>query len=315
MKRLLPLILALVMCLGLTGCLSQEEQQSRKLALELVNGTSTADYALSTGTAFEGRRIYEDNSGLIIYLAGITGTPQAPQLVLAVKNGTGKDLSASVLNLTYDNWMADGWMEPYDFPSHSATMATLCCEPNFSLLNLSDIHTMSFDLEIYLTNHYDHVATVSVDLTLGDEEWEDNYTIQGIPLMDSHDVLITGQALKNISDEAQATFYIDNQSDRPIRVESSHVTLNETAVELFLWDPVAPNARRMLNANIREIDSFDPVTIQPDDVLSIRLQISDLETGSVLDEVNVTLRASDFLNLDDQSPAASADGETDASVP
>lgn len=297
MKRLLPLLLALVMCFGLTGCLSREEQQNRKLALELVNGTSSADYALSTGTKLEGQRIYEDNSGLIIYLAGIKGTPRAPQLVLAVKNGTRHDLSMSVTNLTYNNWAADGWVDTFDFDSHSASIATVSCHNDFAQLNLEDIHTLSMDLSVYTSNGYDSVANVSISMNLGDENWVDDFHAEGITLLDSNDVQIVAQSLRNLSDQAQLSLYVNNQSNRRIRISSSNITINDKPVEMFLWSSLSSHARRIIQENIMEADTYKEFSITPNDELKFRLQISDDETGAALDEVDVVLHNSDFANL------------------
>lgn len=297
MKRLLPLFLALVMCVSLTGCLSREEQQNRKLALELVNGSSSVEYALSTGTALEGQRIYEDNSGLIVYLAGIKGTPRTPQLVLAVKNGTRHDLSMSVSNLTYNNWAADGWVDTFDFDSHSASIATVSCNNNFASTNLEDIHTLSMDLSIYTSKEYDAVANVSVSLNLGDEDWVDDYQPTGIPLLDSNEVQIVAQTLRNLSDQAQVSLYINNQSNRRIRISSSNITLNDQPAEMFLWSSLSPHARRIMQENIMEADTYKGLSIAPNDELKFRLQISDDENGAVLDEVDVVLHSSDFADL------------------
>lgn len=311
MKRLLPLLLALVMCFGLTGCLSREEQQNRKLALELVNGTSSVNYALSTGTKLEGQRIYEDDSGLIVYLAGIQGTPRTPQLVLAVKNGTRHDLSMSVTNLTYNNWAADGWVDTFDFDSHSASIATVSCHTDFAQLNLSDIHTVSMDLSIYTSDRYDTVADVSISLDLGNGDWADDFQPQGIPLLDSNQVQIVAQSLRNLSDQAQLSLYIDNQSNRRIRIASSNITLNDQPVEMFLWSSLSSHARRMMQENILDGDSYKGIAIAPDDELQFRLQISDDETGTVLDETDVVLHSSDFIGL----PVPDTDTEPLSDIP
>lgn len=315
MKRLLPLLLALVMCFGLTGCLSREEQQNRKLALELVNGTSSVEYKLSTGTSLTGQRIYEDDSGLIVYLAGIKGTPRTPQLVLAVKNGTGHDLSMNLTSLSFNNWVADGWVDASDFSSHTASIATISCDSNFALLNLEDIHTLSMDLSIYTSNDFDTVANISLSLDLSDEAWVDDYQVQGISLLDTKDIQIVAESLKNISDQAQIDLYINNRSNRRLRISSSNVFLNGNQVELFLWSAIAPNSRRLLSDELREGDTYEAMTIAPDDELKFRLQITDDDTGTVLDETEVTLHGSDFDNLPPlDAPAESVTDTTEAPV-
>ncbi len=312
MKRLLPLFLALVLCFTLTGCLSREEQQNRKLALELVNGSSSADYALSTGASFEGRRIYEDNSGLIIYLAGIKGTPLSPELVLAVKNGTRYDLGMSVIGLTYNDWEANGWVDGYEIPSHSASIATVRCDDNFALLNLSDIHTVSALLTIYTMDDYDSVAETTISITLDNEDWVDDYQVTGIPLIESPDIDLVAESLKDVSGKAQLSLYANNHTNHTLRISSSNTTLNGDAVELFLWSSLSPNARRLLSEDIKEIDTFKSISIEPDDELCFHLQISDDDSLSVLDEVDVSLRGSDFLKLAEEAAQSAPDTTTDA---
>lgn len=94
MKRVLSLFLILFLVFALTGCMSDEERQSRKEALNALNGGET-EYSLSTGTTLENQELF-DGRNVIVQLAGITGTPEYPELKLAVRNGTRENLNFSV---------------------------------------------------------------------------------------------------------------------------------------------------------------------------------------------------------------------------
>ena len=117
MKRVLSLFLILCLVFALTGCMSDEERQSRKEALNALNGGET-EYSLSTGTTLENQELF-DGRNVIVQLAGITGTPEYPELKLAVRNGTRENLNFSVNSLVINGWEVDGWLDLYDVsPPH-----------------------------------------------------------------------------------------------------------------------------------------------------------------------------------------------------
>ena len=140
MKRVMCLLLSLCLVLALTGCMSGEERQARKEALEALSGGGR--YALSTGTTLENQPLYSDRN-IIVQLAGLTGTPDAPQLKLAVRNGTRKELNFSVDSLVINGWQVDGWLDLYDVPPHTVTMGTLECGSDLSLCHITDVAAWS----------------------------------------------------------------------------------------------------------------------------------------------------------------------------
>ena len=70
--------------------------------LNALNGGET-EYSLSTGTTLENQELF-DGRNVIVQLAGITGTPEYPELKLAVRNGTRENLNFSVNSLVINGW-------------------------------------------------------------------------------------------------------------------------------------------------------------------------------------------------------------------
>ena len=123
MKRITAALLAAALFLTLTGCADASERQSRKTALRILRGDDLG-YHLSTGTAVENQEVYNDGS-IVIQLGGISGTPGDPQLVLAVKNGTRKEITFTPQRCFINGWQTDCWTDVYEIAGHSTITATV----------------------------------------------------------------------------------------------------------------------------------------------------------------------------------------------
>ena len=122
MKRITAALLAAALFLTLTGCADASERQRRKTALRILRGDDLG-YHLSTGTAVENQEVYNDGS-IVIQLGGISGTPVDPQLVLAVKNGTRKEITFTPQRCFINGWQTDCWTDVYEIAGHSTITAT-----------------------------------------------------------------------------------------------------------------------------------------------------------------------------------------------
>ena len=159
MKRVLSLFLILCLVFALTGCMSDEERQSRKEALNALNGGET-EYSLSTGTTLENQELF-DGRNVIVQLAGITGTPEYPELKLAVRNGTRENLNFSINSLVINGWEVDGWLDLYDVSPRTVTMGTIQCGSDLSLCGVTDISSVEPSFDIYDGDLYKRQSSTS----------------------------------------------------------------------------------------------------------------------------------------------------------
>ena len=158
MKRVLCFLLSLCLLGALTGCMSQEEREARKEALTALNGNSNGAYSLSNGTMVENQTLYSDDN-IIIQLAGITGTPDYPELKLAVRNGSRDTINLSIDHLVINGWQVDGWLDLYDVSPRTVTMGTIQCGSSLAECGVTDVVTLELGFEIY-DGDYDTVASV-----------------------------------------------------------------------------------------------------------------------------------------------------------
>lgn len=293
MKRVLALILILSLAATLTGCLSPDEREARKEALNVLNGSSDGAYALPTGTTLENQTLFDDQD-IIIQLAGIQGTPTDPELVLAVKNGSRHDIGFTVDSLTINGWQVDGWSDLYDVSSHSLTMGTIVCGSDLSLCDVSDIASIGLNFSIYDEESYDDIAAVSCELATSASGAVLSYIPDGAVLLDESDILVKAVNLLSSASGTTLSLYVENNSRRDIIVETSHARLNDLPLELWFWDTTTAGARRLMTEWLYEEDTYDDLYLGPEDEITFQLEIYDEETGTLLISQQVTLTPEDI---------------------
>ena len=173
MKRLTAALLAAALFLTLTGCADASERQSRKTALRILRGDDLG-YQLSTGTAVENQEVYNDGS-IVIQLGGISGTPDDPQLVLAVKNGSRKEITFTPQRCFINGWQTDCWSDVYEIAGHSTITATVSISSDslydsdsYESIELTDSDTLTYTLQISDSDSNVQLLTQEVTLTLAD---------------------------------------------------------------------------------------------------------------------------------------------------
>ena len=173
MKRITAALLAAALFLTLTGCADASERQSRKTALRILRGDDLG-YQLSTGTAVENQEVYNDGT-IVIQLGGISGTPDDPQLVLAVKNGSRKEITFTPQRCFINGWQTDCWSDVYEIAGHSTITATVSISSDLELARISDIRDIQLDFDLY-DKDYNSIGTGSASFQTNAESAEDSYT-------------------------------------------------------------------------------------------------------------------------------------------
>ncbi len=193
MKRLtvLLLILAMLLC----GCMSQTEREERVEALRILNGDSATEYALSTGTALENQLLL-DTGDLVIQLAGITGTPDAPELVVAMRNSSRRAVGISMDYAAINGWQVDCWCDVYEVPAHSVAVGTITFDEALSLCGLQDISSIVLSLYLY-DEDYEEVCSAYCELLTPAEE-TDAIVPDGEALLNENSFLVRATGLENV---------------------------------------------------------------------------------------------------------------------
>ena len=293
MKRVLCLLLSLSLLLVLTGCMSQEELQSRKEALTVLKGNSGDNYSLSTGTTLDNQTLYSDGN-IVIQLAGITGTPQSPTLRLAVRNGSRSTISMTVNSLVINGWEMDGWLDLYDIPARTVTMSSIETSGDLTLCGVTDVVTVDLAFEIY-DEDYNTVASVSCSMTTNSLEQVDTTLVpQGITLLEEDGVTIKAVDLISGSNGTSLSLYVQNDTGRTLTLNAAQARCNGEPVELWFYDKVSPGCKRMVTEYVYSEDTYESLELTDQDELTFQLDLQDWDTGITLHQADVALTPADF---------------------
>lgn len=293
MKRVLCFLLSLCLLGALTGCMSQEEREARKEALTALNGNSNGAYSLSNGTMVENQTLYSDDN-IIIQLAGITGTPDYPELKLAVRNGSRDTINLSIDHLVINGWQVDGWLDLYDVSPRTVTMGTIQCGSSLAECGVTDVVTLELGFEIY-DGDYDTVASVSSFMeTSSTQEVDLDQVPDGITLLEEDGVTLKAVSLSSGSYGTTVFLCLINDTGRTLTLNATQARCNGDPVELYFYDRVNPGCKRIISEDIYHEDTYESLQMEDTDQLTFNLVIQDWDTGIALHQVEVSLTPADF---------------------
>lgn len=293
MKRVLCFLLSLCLLVALTGCMSQEEREARKEALTALSGDSNGTYSLSNGTMVENQTLYSDGN-IIIQLAGITGTPDYPELKLAIRNGSRDTINLSINHLVINGWQVDGWLDLYDVSPRTVTMGTIQCGSSLAECGITDVVTIELGFDIY-DGDYDTISSVSSIMeTSSLEEVDVNELPDGITLFEEDGVTLKAVNLASGSYGTTVLLCLVNETGRTLAPNATQARCNGDPVELYFYDRVNPGCKRILSEEIYHEDTYETLQMEDSDELTFNLEIQDWDTGIVLHQVEVSLTPGDF---------------------
>lgn len=301
MKRILSLLVILAILAALTGC-GMGGNSDRAEAIAVLDGTSTTKYALSNGTTLEPQVIY--NSGdIIVAVAGITGTPQAPELVLAVENGSRREIDLSVDGAVLDGWSVQAWADLWDLGRRSVNLGTVeCWDSDWS--PRTDIGTIELSMTIQESDDdYDLIDEFDCTLETSAAGHMEDYEPEGVVLYDDKGIKVVMTDLATTRyEETWAYLYVENNSGYDIEVETDEAALNGREVELWIWKIVQDGTRTMAAESLYGYDyddyedymDYEYYEMEDGDELTFELTVSDSDTYRQIARVDVSVTPADF---------------------
>ena len=291
MKRAMALLVLLSLLLSLTGCMTAEERQARKDALDILNGSAASCYALDNGTAVD-QQILIDQDDIVVALAGLRGDPASPELVLAVKNGSRQSIGLNVDSLIVNGWEATGWAEPYEIQPRSVTLTTIHCDETLYQCGVEDVYFLDLALTVFRTDSYEAVCSVSSYMTsTAIDSYDPSYTPGGIPLLDEADWRVYATDFPVAPEQGSLTLFLENNTSRAVTFSISRTRLNGEPVEFWFWYDVTGGARHISTEWLYDEDTFEAQPIAAGDELTFDLTVSDYDTGITLATRSVSLTA------------------------
>lgn len=291
MKRILSLLLTLALLAALTGCGLKGKGDPEAIAI--LNGTSTTKYALSNGTTLEPQVVY-DSGGIIVAVAGITGTPQAPELVLAVENGSRREVDLSVNGAVLDGWGVQAWADLWDLSRRSVSLGTVeCWDSDWS--PRTDIGVIELTMTLQESDgDYDVIDEIDCTLETSAAGHMDAYEPEGVVLYDDKGIrmVMTDLATTRYG-ETQACLYVENSSGYDIDVEIGEAEVNGWDVEFWTWETIWSGTRTMISAPVYDED-YEYFELEEEDELTFELTVSDSSTYHEIARVNAAVTPADF---------------------
>ena len=287
MKKIISLLLCLLMAAALlAGCGDSEQASSRRRAISLLNGESTERFALSTGTTLERVTLY-DGDDIQILLAGITGTPEDFQLVLAVRNGSRRSISLNVDSLTVDGLDCGGWTSFSAIPSHSVELGYLYSVVYSAWYTPTDVGAIDLVLSVYDAESYEDLAgdlRFSLVTSAGPQE----YTLpEGTLLFEERGVTLTllGQEQGNYASEL--SFLAENHSLGSVYLSSFDGTVNGAPCDLWFYEEIPLDDVSIFSVYLYD-DEYEPLFLASGDELVFDVELIDVDTYRTMATQSVT---------------------------
>ena len=296
LKRILALVLALAMLGALTGCVSEEERQGRKEALNALSDNYSRTYAMDDGTTIEPIELYNDND-IIVKLIGITGSSDDMQLVMAIRNGTRKELNLTSDNLQVNGWGMSSYFDISTIKPHSVTMTNLMGYNDFVNLRSEPVWSVGTNITLYDADYNELGAinyTTFTSSYTGDETIE---PLEGYTLVDQDGILIRVTQLTTGPNGTSISLYSQNNTSRHIYVGTSRTRLNGEPVELWIWNDLVSDSRYLDTETMSEEDTYDDITVTDSDELTFYLEVADYDTSTTLISKDISVSVGDLLAL------------------
>lgn len=313
MKRILAFLLTAAMLAALSGC-GIGGSGDRAEAIAVLDGTSTTKYALSDGTTLEPQVIY-DSGDIIVAVAGITGTPEAPELILAVENGSRRAIDVSVNDVVLDGWSVQAWSDLWDLSKRSVNLGTIeCWDSDWS--PRTGIGTIELSMYIQESDgDYDLIAEFDCTLETSAAGRVEDYEPEGVTLYDDKGIrVVMTDLVASRYGENWVYLYIENNSGSNIEVETDDVEVNGRDAELWIWKVVRDGTRAMASESLygydydysdydydgyytdydEYYDDYGEITLTETDELTFQLEISDSDTYRQIASVEVSVTPAQF---------------------
>ena len=291
MKRAMALLVLLSLLITLTGCMTAEEKQARKDALDILNGSAAGRYALDNGTAVDQQTLV-DQDDIVVELAGLQGDPASPELVLAVRNGSRNTISLNVDTLIINGWETSGWCEIYEIAPHSVTTTTILCDEMLSQCGVEDVFTVDLAMTVYNADSLEAICSVSACMVSDSPgEFDPSRGPEGIPLLEESDFRVNALHFPITGDQGSLTLLLENNTSRKLTFTISRARLNGEPVELWFWYDVSGGARSIFTEWLYDEDTFEALPVAAGDELTFDLTVSDYDTGITLATQSVSLTA------------------------
>lgn len=255
MKRLLSLLLAAALCMGLTGCSSRSERKALRETMDEAYGYTTVDYQMDDGTTMEQSVLY-DKQDIRIVALGITGSLNDCSLWIRVENHSDRDISVYSESPIVNGWQVDGGSYSATVKKGSMQKAAYWIYGDaLRSLGAESIGDISFDWEVRDGKTYDTIDSFSAELkTSAYSEETLVYDTSGQTIYDDEDVKVVYQGLYSNGDSGRGSylkFYVENNRKGKILLDNEETltfTRNGSTYELdgWMYERVKPGKRLIL---------------------------------------------------------------------
>lgn len=266
MKKIVRLLLAITLCLGLTACGSRQDTPG-----ETGTDTTASADTRQTEPVLAEQVVYEEG-GIRITVRGMEeNTMTGTDILILLENGTDRNVIFSG-----DLFIVNGVTMPgYLYAQAAAgTKANDTIELHREMLEAAGIGAVrtvaGYDARIVDADTYETLARVPLELTTvyaGQDAFPPEQT--GVELYRDQGITVIAQTLTEEFYGQTAQLLVKNDTGRNMIVEAEHIVVNGYTVDAWLYDTVAADTVRYCQLDLFEtglaengIDRIDTVSFQ-----------------------------------------------------
>lgn len=275
MKRLMAILLAGVVCLGLSGCGKEEAAPTKpvKLPEKPVPQTTQQQEVLP-------EQVIYDDKGIRITVKGMEeNTMTGTEIRVLVENGTDKNIAFSGELFVVNGVTVPGYLYAQAAAGTKTNDAIALFSDVLESAGIPSVGTLQgYDARIVDTDTYETLTAVPLNLTTthaGDGGF--SHDESGVELFQSQGITVIAQVVQEEFYGKTARLLVKNGTGKHMIVEAEHVSVNGYTLDAWLYDTVVADTVRYCHLDLFETGLAEN-GIDAIETISFRLNFLDAET-------------------------------------
>ena len=251
MKKYLALLLVVLVTLTMVGCgKSKKEEKAPKAVTNTKTETITKANIEET--------VIMDEEGIKVTAKSLSYGKNSTEIKLLIENNTETDLTFSANALSINDIMIEAGLYANVSAGKKSNESITLYSEDLNTANITALKDIEFVLEASVNGgSYDTVATSDVSLTTDVKNYTQKYNTKGTVVVDDQDVKIyvLGKKVDKKYKDVDIELYIENNSDKTIRVSTDGESIDGVMVDASFFATVKPGKK-----------AYDSISLYGDDL-------------------------------------------------
>ncbi len=285
MKKYLALLLVVLVTLTMVGCGKSKKEET---APKAVTNKST-----SITKANISEKVIMEEEGIKVTAKSISYSSYSTDIKLLIENNTETDLSFSVNKLSINGIMIDSGLYANVSAGKKSNESITLYSDDLKTANITALKDIEFELEASVNGgSYDTVATSKVSLTTDVKNYTQKYNTKGTIVVDEQDVKIyvLGKKVNKKYKDVDIELYIENNSDKTIRVSTDDESIDGFMVDASFFVTVTPGKKAYESIKLYS-DDLEDAGIKDFSEMDVIFEIYDYDTyRAIIKTDSITLK-------------------------